>query len=393
MIDDTISLADIFDIVKRNIVLLSVCFVASVVVALGIAFMLPEQFKASSTLSIPSSYFRNPLVSDLLPEEHDQSELRAQRESLLRQALDDTFLNTLGKEFGIFTLSDSEVANALERKLLLENIEYYSLNPNTYQLSIVSRDRTQAFEMNKVVLAQMTQTLADSRMETLLTTQKAIDKHVSELGVSLKTLSQRSSVKDAEQLRVELSKVNADLDALLMHYTDKHPEVFKLRRKARSLQSLLTAVEQQESKVSGNKGPLLSAAAKEPIQAVYNDLLKKLNYLNIIVDMERESGVDAHISIVESPSLPTSPFFPNKKLFLVFGVFVGLALGLALMIWRELSRKTFLAPEQLSESLGLPYLGELPALDDTPELPLLLSSDRATGVHRELPWQSLGSHS
>lgn len=393
MTEETISLADIFEMVKRNIVVLAVCFFSSVVIALGIAFLLPKQFKATSTLSIPSSYFRNPLVSDLLPEEHDQSELRAQRESLLRRALDDDFLNTMGSTFGIFTLTDSEVGNALQRKLLLEGIQYFSLNPNTYQISTVSEDRKQAFEMNKAVLSQMTATLTNARMETLLSTQKAIDKHVSELGVSLKTLSQRSSVKDGEQLRVELSKVRADLDALLMHYTDKHPEVFKLKRKERSLESLLAAVTDQEAKSGVHHGPLLSDAAKEPIQAVYNDLLKKLNYLNIIVDMERESGVDAHITVVENPALPTSPFFPNKKLFLVFGIFVGLGLGIALMIWRELSRRTSLAPQQLSESLGLPYLGELPAIDDTPALPLLLASERVTGVHRELPWHSLGSQS
>src|SRR4051812_30957470 len=74
----------------------------SVAVFMTAAYVLPKKYKSSFELSIYSSYFQNPLTRDFMSETNDTAEMRAQRESIIRQSLNTDYLDTLGTKYGIY---------------------------------------------------------------------------------------------------------------------------------------------------------------------------------------------------------------------------------------------------------------------------------------------------
>ena len=64
---------------------------------------------------------------------------------------------------------------------------------------------------------------------------------------------------------------------------------------------------------------------------IYNDLLKKYGYLNILMAAERDSSA-AYFAIVENPSYAGVPVFPKKPFFLISGLFSGVVLSFFYML-------------------------------------------------------------
>jgi capsular polysaccharide biosynthesis protein len=67
------------------------------------------------------------------------------------------------------------------------------------------------------------------------------------------------------------------------------------------------------------------------------------------------------LSLVEPPSLPDTPHWPNRPLFILGGAAAGLGLGLVLAMLVELLNRPMRSPNQLN-SMGLPVLGVVPIL-------------------------------
>jgi len=68
------------------------------------------------------------------------------------------------------------------------------------------------------------------------------------------------------------------------------------------------------------------------------------------------------LSLVEPPSLPDSPNWPNRPLLMAAGAAAGLVLGLILALLVELLRRPLRSPVQI-ESIGFPVLGIVPVYD------------------------------
>lgn len=203
----------------------------------------------------------------------------------------------------------------------------------------------------------MQQTLIDERYQALARTRNAIELHVRNLGDNIQKIT--SPVAEMA-VQSELEKVEASLAGLLVKFTDSHPEVRKLRQKQTVLQAQQPKAIRPEQKPDD---PILASAgslAKAPAQEVYNDLLKKLNYLGIVLDMEKDKSNVSYLGLVEKPTLPISALFPNKKLFLALGLLAGIVLGTLLTLIVELGRREQISMIEASQMLEAPFFGELP---------------------------------
>lgn len=314
MKEESISVGELVAFFARHFWVMTLCLLLGGTTGVVITLFLPKTFKSTSSIAIQSSYFRNPLVSDIISEEHDQSELRAQREALLRLALSDSFLDTLAADQHIYDPTAGEEKVRLERTLLRQQIEYFSLNPTTYTIGVRSGSREGAQSINEEILKQVMSTLESERLKTLTTTRNAIRSHVKSAAETLKELEAAANSRGVDDIQDELARVNADLETLELHFTDKHPKVFALKRQQSSLQHLLDALEKARSEkasLQSDEIPL-SGAAKEPMQDVYNDLMKKLSYLNILLEMENAAGDSSHVAVIEQPSFPLSAVSPKS---------------------------------------------------------------------------------
>ena len=361
---ETFDITDGLRVLRRNIFLFSFSTIVCAGIALGIAFSLPKQFKSRAVLNIQTSYFQNPMVNDLITQVSDPQELQSQRMSLLRLALNNEFLDSLATKHNIYTeeVKKSDKAQTLERDQLTKRIQYYSLSPTTFEITVMANDPTIAQQMTSEVLERMKSTLINERFENLSKTKNAIENHVKSLGENSKRIA--TPVGEVA-VQTELQQIEASLSGLLVKFTESHPEVVKLRSKQRALSSQRPGRGKQPSDELIASG---GALARQPSQEVYSDLLKKLSYLAIVLDMEKDRDNISYLGVIEQPTLPVQATFPNKKLMLALGLVVGILVGTFLCIIAELGRRSTLSPNQAADIMDAPLLGELPVL--TLSLPL-----------------------
>lgn len=101
-----------------------------------------------------------------------------------------------------------------------------------------------------------------------------------------------------------------------------------------------------------------ASALRDQYNKVADDLLKAQNSARLANEQRAE-----RLSLVEAPSLPDTPYSPNRPLVIAAGAVLGMLLGLALAFAVELLRRPLRSPAQI-EGLGLPILGVVPLIDD-----------------------------
>jgi polysaccharide chain length determinant protein (PEP-CTERM system associated) len=96
-------------------------------------------------------------------------------------------------------------------------------------------------------------------------------------------------------------------------------------------------------------------------QGFYNDMLKKKSESGLATEMEqRQQG--EQLIIMDPANLPMDPTFPNRPLFALGGLGVGLVVGLLLAWLREMRDKSLRNEKDIEACLGLPTLATVPSL-------------------------------
>lgn len=339
-----------------GVILMSMCLM--VLIAVIALQYLPKKYKSTAILNIQAGYFQNALVSDLFPQMSDPSEQNAQRQSLLRLALTDKFLDELGQKHQLFKHPFGSTLHILERDMLLRQIEYFPQNATTFQISVLAPQPDLAYNLDREVVAQMVNTLIEERHRNLVRIKDAIEAHVQTLAVGLKDVAGPAYTLHPEALREELEKINGDIKALTNQFTERHPDVQRLKERAQAIRNVLS----NSQNPVGSASDAISPVSKTASQDVYNDLVKKLNYLKIVVEMERNTRDLPYLAVIQQPTIPVQPTFPPAFKLILLGVFGGVVVSALLVFFLELKRGTFLAPASAASELGVPLLGQLPRL-------------------------------
>lgn len=377
---ENINIDDIIAVLRRNLFAMTLTVLSCVTFAVILTKQLPRKYRSKAVLNIQSSYFRNPLVSDLVSEISDPRELSAQRQSLLRLALSDTFLDQLALRYQIYKHPHDPLSRAAEREGFLKSIEYFSTSPAAFQVTLTAKDPQTAHDMTVAVLNQMTRTLIEQRYQTLMNARDAIQAQVLFLGRGLK---QVSSPEKTEYLEYELEQIDGKIRTLRQRFTSAHPELAQLLSRSSSLRArLLNSRESSETPHDSDLSQFfVTPQSKAPLQEIFNDLLKKLNHLNIVLEMEKNRDAVSYLSVIEQPNMPLRAHFPNLISFLGYGLAAGLALGLLGAAYEELKRLRQLAPSRAAAELKAPLLGIMPQFSSS-SARLLLEN---RGAQRSLP--------
>jgi polysaccharide chain length determinant protein (PEP-CTERM system associated) len=225
----------------------------------------------------------------------------------------------------------------------------------------------------------------------------------------------------------ELDKLRAQLADLSSHYTDRHPDVRKVKEqiaKTEKMRSQLVA--DKKTKASGGQGdsnatapasdPAESRDASAPMvqlqgqlqanrveianrehgivelktkvtdyqarlnqepvreqqlsdltrgydqsKANYDELLKKKNESAMATSMELLQQGE-RFRIIDPPSLPVKPDFPNRLKFCVIGLGIGLALGIIVAGAFEMMDDRIYDEKELQKLLPVAVISEIPAL-------------------------------
>jgi succinoglycan biosynthesis transport protein ExoP len=230
-------------------------------------------------------------------------------------------------------------------------------------------------------------------------------------------------------LDTQLQKMRADLTDLRGRYTDQHPAVISLKAAIAQTQKqredlaaqiksssagpgglgtdqgavLLQLQSQQQanqieianreegvknlqSRINEYQGRLNAEPAAEQqladltrgyeqSQKNYDDLLKKKNDSSLATSMEQMQELD-RFSVLDPPSLPVKPDFPNRIKFCAMGLAFGIALGAAVVALLEFLDDRLHSEQQIEDMLSAPILAEVPEI--------LRTSDERRQRHRAI---------
>jgi len=95
---------------------------------------------------------------------------------------------------------------------------------------------------------------------------------------------------------------------------------------------------------------------------IYNDLLKKRENSAMATDLEHEQQGE-NFKVLDSPSLPSTPSFPKKVVFVGGSLGGGFALSLGILYLLALSDKALYSERDVELYLKLPVLTAVPSFE------------------------------
>ena len=96
-------------------------------------------------------------------------------------------------------------------------------------------------------------------------------------------------------------------------------------------------------------------------KANYDDLLKKKNESAMATSMELLQQGE-RFRIIDPPSLPLKPDFPNRLKFCGIGLAVGLALGAGVVAAFEMMDDRLYSEKEIQEMIPAPVISEIPVI-------------------------------
>ena len=151
----------------------------------------------------------------------------------------------------------------------------------------------------------------------------------------------------AQQLRAQLHQIDVTVH-------ERMAEQLRLREQISRVQAkleLTPAVAQQYKALTRDYQTALN---------IYTDLLKKQNDSEMSRDLLRRQQGE-QFRVLDPPSLPQQPTFPNRRLFAFGGLAGGLGFGLAIAFLLEAQDTTLRTEKDVELLLKLPTLAVIPA--------------------------------
>ncbi len=101
----------------------------------------------------------------------------------------------------------------------------------------------------------------------------------------------------------------------------------------------------------------------ESRRTLLNELLKKQSETEVAARLQDTR--DSNVHIIDRALVPGGPFRPSLRQDLIYGLLLGLLLGVGSALLIEFLDRTIKTPEEIERRLGLPTLAVVPDLDDS----------------------------
>lgn len=159
----------------------------------------------------------------------------------------------------------------------------------------------------------------------------------------------------------------ADLEdpAMLQLQSQLRAGQAEVGNRERAVATLKERIEKYQARL--NNGPATEqqltdlARGYEQSKADYDALLKKKNDSQMATSMEqRQQG--ERFTMLDPPSLPQKPVFPNRMKFCGIGVGVGILLGIAVVAVSELAAGRLHSERDIQALVGVPIVCEIPEI-------------------------------
>lgn len=352
---------------KRNQIIFTVIICTTTF--LLASFILPKKYKSFGVLNVYTKYFKNPLVGEVITELQNTDEIKNNLESLIYEAIDDDFINKMAERYNLYQSNNQIKINA-ERELLRQKFQITALGHQSFQLGFLHSDPVVAKEVAQAILHEVIGSLVKHRKKQISDIKESIRKRIEVMNFGQGKFTNPLASEKPEILARDLIRIRSEIKALRHQFSDTHPQIQELMAKEKIVSKWLanSPLKPGDAEVDPtinerDQMPIISGDSKGAMNEISKDLLIKYNYLNIISELENTDLPD-YIGIIQYPQIPPSPIFPNKSLFLIFGLLIGIVLSAIIILFEDYVLGGNIPIQiRISQKLKIAYLGKLPVLN------------------------------
>ncbi|MCK5215587.1 MAG: hypothetical protein KAR05_09570 [Candidatus Omnitrophica bacterium] len=381
---DNFSVMNYLKIFFRRKQLLIIPAFMGLVIGICAGILLPKEFKSSTVILVEEGKTDNPLFQELAVSTTVRQRLTSIREAMLGWNSIVKLINRLELDKEVKTTKQFEhLVNGIR-----DNIEIDMKGHNVMYLSYVGFDPAQT----QLVVQNITDIFIERNKE--IQNQETTD--------AIAFITEQLRVYKGKIKSSEIARLQEQLEELLVDSTEKHPIVKQLRERINlkmgelkqedlefteaeslklennsplidSIKSALENIEDSSEKLRAvpyvadnemykvmllEKLDKVMARDEEVNSSIYNVLLQRLETAKITKRLQA-SKEGTRYTIVEPPRIPLDAFKPDKIVVALSGLFMGVLLGLCLVVATEFLDKSFIDVEDAKEFLGVPLLGAI----------------------------------
>jgi len=368
MSNDKVMIRDVFLILKKYFVPLSIIVVITVGFSITLTAFINKKYKSSFEINVYSKYFQNPLISGIIPGVYNVPEMRFAIDSMVKEAISDAYIDQVGNEYKLYSDTKDLKEIAKERQSLRSRFSYFSTGGQGYKVIFQHSDPFIAKEIADRTLKEVKGHLIQTRINTIEMVKKVMISKLTSfnatLNVNKKGADKALVSKNPDVLRAEVTKINKNLDALTKQYKKSHPKVLRLQEKKATIDSWLLEYGDFESSTEITDASVTMISSKLISEQISSEFYTKYHDFNIALDIEKRS-LQSYIAIISSPQLPTAAIWPKKRLFASVGFLLGLVFAFVYAFFKEIViPNKYERLETEAKLFGAIILGEMPVVDN-----------------------------
>jgi polysaccharide chain length determinant protein (PEP-CTERM system associated) len=151
-----------------------------------------------------------------------------------------------------------------------------------------------------------------------------------------------------QQLKEDLARTDAEIDSLRA----RSSELSRQQQQAKGVLGGMPKEQEEWTKLQRDRNVF---------QHIYDDLLNKLETARVSKELElTDKGTT--FKVVDPAMLPRFPVQPDRIMFILAGIFLGIAAGLGVVLGIDYLNHSFKDEESIEESLKLPVLVAIPSV-------------------------------
>jgi len=460
------------DIAKRRMWWIIIPLLASILIGLGLYLKLPKIYRASTLIlvqpqKVPQEYVREIVSTDI--EERvrtitQQVTSRTNLEKIIREfglynepgprmfmeeKIEDlrkritVEVSQSGRReasaFQIFFIGKhpnqvADVTNALASYFIAENLklredqatgtaEFLSEELETIRRTLLDKEAElkryresymgglpEQLDTNLKILERLQQQMTTNQ-ENLREAQNRkllVQQQLADARQTRESIAPPPSAAPGEEPEESLEQLNTLLTSLEARYTQRHPDVIRLKKKIADLESkeksaptkaqvmpqntafieternMVNQLREIDLQIQNLKAETLQLNSQiryyenlventpkreqelmslnrdyDNIRETYNSLLSRKLEAELAVSMERKQKGE-QFRILDPAEVPMKPFKPNMRRILLMSLFLGFALGCGLAYLKETTDTSFRRPEEIQDVLHMPVLAIMP---------------------------------
>lgn len=364
---DKVYLRDFFSIMFKHKLVMSVILVVSVGFFFELSSFMKKKYKSDFTINVYSKYFKNPLISEIVPGVYSVQEMKQTIDSMVRESINDDFIDEIGKKYNIYTKTDSDYELTKQRMYLRDNIRMFSDGGQSYKVSYIHSDPVLTYKVTNEILHKVRDHFINSRIETIEYVRSIMIKKLQSLNITQKMAKSEIAdnafaSKNPTILRSELNKINNNISALRKQYNTSHPKILKLKQRKNTILAWLKEFRNRQGGDEVSDDPILMSNDKQVAVNISSKLYAKYYDTNMALDLEKKS-VSKYIGVIQAPQIPVFPIWPKKRLFASIGLIVGFMICFIYIFIREVMiPPPEVALKELSRKLESEDIGVIPQI-------------------------------